>query len=130
MEFVLLLGRILFPLIFINSGVSHFTKRQGMVQHSASMGAPSPSLFVPLTGAMILLGGLSVLLGIYAQVGALLICVFLVPTAFIMHRFWGLQDLMMAANQQAHFLKNIAVAGAALIIIYFGSGPLSLITWG
>jgi len=44
-----------------------------------------------------------------------------------MHRFWGLQDPMMAANQMAHFFKNIALAGAALIIIYFGSGPLSLV---
>lgn len=127
MEIVLLLGRILFSILFISSGVNHFTQRQGMIQYSAAMGAPAPSLTVPLTGVMLLLGGLSVLLGVYAQIGALLIFLFLVPTAFIMHRFWGLADSMMAANQQAHFFKNIALAGAALIIIYFGSGPLSLV---
>ena len=126
MDLVLLLGRVLFSHMFIMSGVNHFTHRAPMAGYAKSMGAPMPDLSVPLTGAMILVGGLMVLLGFYARVGALLIFLFLVPTAFIMHRFWGVPDAMMAQNQRAHFMKNLSLAGAALIIAYFGSGPYSI----
>ncbi len=126
MEIIVVLGRILFSAIFIMSGVSHFTQKAGMVQYSRSYGVPSPDLLVPLTGLMILAGGLSVLVGFYARVGAWLLVLFLIPTAFFMHRFWGLEDRAQAQNQQAHFMKNMAMAGAALLITYFGSGPVSL----
>jgi hypothetical protein len=32
------------------------------------------------------------------------------------HKFWGIADPMMAANQAAHFWKNIALTGACLMI--------------
>jgi uncharacterized membrane protein YphA (DoxX/SURF4 family) len=51
---------------------------------------------------------------------------FLVLAAFLMHPFWAAQDQMMMANQMAHFNKNLALAGAALLIYHFGTGPKSL----
>ncbi len=126
MTILVLLGRVLFSILFIMSGISHITQRASMVPYAKSSGAPAPEITVPLTGVMLLLGGLSVLLGVYPQIGAWLLVLFLLPTSFMMHRFWGLQDPMMAANQKAHFTKNIALAGAALLIAYFGTGPLSL----
>jgi len=68
---------------------------------------------------LILLGGLSVLLGLWADLGALLIIVFLVPTALIMHRFWAERDPMMRQNDQVQFMKNTALAGAALVMFAF-----------
>jgi putative oxidoreductase len=127
MTIVVLLGRILFSTLFLMSGISHFTQRAGMVAYAKSSGAPAPEVTVPLTGLMLLLGGLSVLLGVYPRIGAWLLVLFLIPTAFYIHRFWGIEDAMMAANQRAHFMKNLALAGAALLIAYFGTGPLSLI---
>src|SRR5881397_2390913 len=102
MEAVFLIGRILFAAMFINSGIAHL-----------------PKLAVALSGLMILAGGLSILLGVAPQAGALLLLLFLIPTAFLMHRFWGVQDQMLAANQMAHFMKNVTLAGAALLIYYF-----------
>jgi uncharacterized membrane protein YphA (DoxX/SURF4 family) len=52
------------------------------------------------------------------DVGAALIAFFLVPTAYYMHAFWKLDDPMMRAVQHAMFMKNIALAGAALIILF------------
>lgn len=126
MDYVILLGRILFAQMFIISGLNHFTKLNGMAQYAGSMGLPAPKFSVLVTGIMILLGGVSVLLGFYAKIGALLLLIFLLPTAFVMHKFWGLNDQMLTANQKAHFMKNLAMAGGALFIIYIGSGPLSL----
>lgn len=125
-EFLVPIGRLLFSAIFISSGLNHFSQRAAMVEYAKSNGVPAPGVLVPLTGAMIVLGGLSVLLGYYTAVGTWLLVVFLIPTAFFMHRFWGVDDPMVAATQMSQFMKNLALAGAALLIAYFGSGPYSL----
>ena len=77
---------------------------------------PAAKLSVIVTGVMVLLGGLSILLGTYADLGALLLVVFLIPTALLMHNFWTVEDPMAKAGDAAQFFKNIALAGAALIL--------------
>lgn len=124
MKYILLLGRILFSAIFIVASLAHFTPQD--IQYALSKGVPMPSVLVPLSGIMALVGGLSVLLGYKARWGAWLIVIFLIPVTLMMHNFWGISDPMAAAIEQANFFKNISMLGAALIISYFGSGPLSL----
>jgi len=126
MAVLILIARILFSAIFINSGIKHFTQNEGMAQYAGSQGVPAPKFLVGLSGAMILLGGLSILLGAYVNVGAILLILFLIPTAFLMHNFWAFDDPNMKSTQQAQFMKNLALAGAAFLIFYFGTGPLSL----
>ena len=72
-----------------------------------------------------LAGGLSVLLGFRAKIGAWLLVLFLVPVTVMMHNFWAVQDPMMRGMQQAMFMKNLSMLGAALLISHFGAGPLS-----
>lgn len=115
LDWVLLLGRILFGLLFFLSGIGHLTQ-PAMRDYAKGMGVPIPEVLVPLTGIQIIVGSLMVVLGIWPDLGALLLFVFLVPVAFFMHRFWTLPDPMQAANQQAHFFKNIALAGASLAL--------------
>ncbi len=74
-----------------------------------------------VTGLMILGGGVSVLLGFEPRIGALLLVAFLVPTAVIMHRFWGLPDAGMAQHEMIHFWKDLTLAGAALMIYCFAT---------
>ena len=81
MELLIPIGRLLFSLIFIQNGIGHFRQRTGITEYARSAGAPFPEIMVPVTGLMILLGGLSVLLGVYARVGAWLLVLFLIPTA-------------------------------------------------
>ena len=118
---ILLLGRIVFAFFFIYSGINHLTKMSGMAQYAAMSGVPAPTLSVAVSGLMLLAGGLSVLLGFYPRWGALLLIAFLVPAAFMVHKFWGLSDPMMAANQAAQFWKNIALVGACLMIYAFAT---------
>ena len=127
MEVVVLIGRILFSAIFIGSGVQHFTRAAMMSPHAAAKGVPFPDLMVRLAGAMVFLSGISVLVGAYARIGAALLVLFLIPTAFVMHNYWTLSDPAAKANDQAHFFKDIALAGTALLIWYAGSGPFSLV---
>jgi len=112
----LLVGRVVFSFFFIYSGFNHLTKLSMYAQYAGGSGVPAPTLAVIVTGLMLLAGGLSILLGVQPRWGALLLVAFLIPVAFMIHRFWGLTDPMMAATQAAHFWKNIALAGAALMI--------------
>ena len=116
MSAVLIIGRILFAFIFINSGYSHFKNLASMTGYAQYKKVPAAKLSVIVTGVMVLLGGLSILLGTYADLGALLLVVFLIPTALLMHNFWTVEDPMAKAGDAAQFFKNIALAGAALIL--------------
>jgi len=124
MKYTVLIGRILFSLIFILSGPHHF--QAGSIGYAASAGVPMASILVPLSGIIALAGGLSIALGYKAKIGAWLVVLFLVPVTFALHKFWGITDPMMAQMQMAMFMKNIALIGGALVISYFGAGPLSI----
>jgi len=106
------------------SGPGHFTRKS--IGYAAAHGVPLASLAVPISGVLAIIGGLSILLGYKSKYGAWLLVVFLVPVTLIMHRFWGVADPMTAMMQQVNFMKNLSMLGAALLIAYFGSGPLSL----
>lgn len=126
MKYIPLAGRILFSLMFIMSGMGHLTKSAGMAQYAGAMGVPAPTLAVIITGIMLLLGGLSVILGYKVKVGTILLVVFLIPTTFMMHAFWGIEDPMQSQMQMGMFMKNLSMMGGALLLYHFGTGPLSL----
>jgi putative oxidoreductase len=117
MDIVLIVGRILFALIFINSGFAHFAQREAMTGYAQFKKVPAAKLAVPLTGLMILLGGISVVLGFWMDLGALLLAIFLIFSAFMMHNFWTMEDATQKMNETVAFFKNLSMAGAALIIL-------------
>lgn len=124
MQFLVLIGRIFFSLIFILSSIKHFSSSQ--IEYAAGHGVPIPSLLVPLSGVVALLGGLSILLGYHAKIGAWLLVIFLIPVTIMMHHFWDIADPNAAQIQQIMFLKNLSMLGAAFLLTYFGSGPFSI----
>jgi uncharacterized membrane protein YphA (DoxX/SURF4 family) len=119
-DVVFLIGRILFAVVFVSSGfMAHLGGggKQGR-EYARSLAAPAPDLLVPLSGVAIILGGLMIALGIWADLGALLIIGFLLGITPIMHAFWKIDDPQMQQIQSAMFFKNTALLGAALIIFY------------
>ncbi|MGB2668790.1 MAG: DoxX family protein [Candidatus Acidiferrum sp.] len=122
---VLGLGRFLFALIFLMAGANHFNK-QTIGYAAASQGVPLAAIAVPLPGVLAIAGGLSILLGYRAKLGAWLIVLFLVPVSLMMHKFWTVSDPMMAQIQMILFMKNVSMLGGALLISQFGAGPFSL----
>ena len=67
MSAILLIGRILFALLFINSGINHFTKLEAMTGYAKYKKLPAAKLGVLVSGLMILLGGIYILLGFWAD---------------------------------------------------------------
>jgi putative oxidoreductase len=121
---VVVLGRFFFALIFLLAGANHFNKQT--IGYAASQGVPLASIAVPLSGALAIAGGLSLLLGYRARLGAWLIVLFLIPVTLMMHKFWTVTDPMMAQLQMILFMKNVSMLGGALLISQLGAGPFSL----
>jgi putative oxidoreductase len=121
---VVVLGRFFYVLIFLMAGSNHFSKQT--IAYAASQGVPLASIAVPLSGVLAIAGGLSILLGYRAKLGAWLIVLFLIPVTLMLHKFWAVQDPMMAQIQMILFMKNVAMLGGALLISQFGAGPFSL----
>jgi len=116
MDVIVLIGRILFSVLFLSSAFGHFAQRQTMAGYASSRGVPSSEVAVLASGVLLALGGLSVLLGIWADLGSLLLVIFLVPTAVLMHGFWRETDPQARQMETIQFLKDISLAGAALML--------------
>ncbi|GAB4587288.1 DoxX family protein [Nocardia sp. IFM 10818] len=119
MDVVVLIGRVLFSVIFLASALGHLTQTDAMAQYAQFKGIPAAKLSVLGSGVLLLLGGLSVLLGVWADLGALLLVVFLLPTAFLMHNFWKETDPQAKQTEMISFNKDVSLAGAALMLFAF-----------
>ncbi len=112
-----LIGRIVLGLFYMYNASNHILNLKAMSGYTKSKGVPFPTLATLGTGVILLLGGLSVLLGIYPDVGVALLVIFLVPTAFIMHNFWTVSDPQMRMMEMVQFSKDLALAASALMFL-------------
>ena len=88
-----------------------------MAEYAESKGVPHSPAAVAVSGLMILLGGLSMILGVYPVVGAILLVLFLVPVSLYMHNFWMIPDEQMRMVEAVNFTRNMALLGAALMVM-------------
>ena len=121
---IVLLGRFLFVLIFVMAAPNHFSSQT--IAYAASQGVPLASIAVPLSGVIALAGGLSILLGYRAKIGAWLLVLFLAVVTPMLHNFWTVADPMMHQMQFIMFMKNVSILGGALLVTQLGAGPWSL----
>lgn len=99
------------------SGINHFAKLEAMTGYAKYKKLPAAKLGVLLSGVMLVLGGAYILLGFYADLGALLLAIFLVLAAVIFHNFWAETDAAAKQTEMMAFMKDLALAGAALMIL-------------
>lgn len=130
MAAVLLIARILFAFMFIMSGINHLVPKNtaAMTGYAQFKKVPMPKLSVQLSGLVLLLGGLSIILGVYADLGALVVAVLLVLMAVKMHDFWK-ADAAAKQSEMIGFMKNISMAGGALFIFAIAAQEGSNIGW-
>jgi putative oxidoreductase len=116
MDLIIVIGRILFGGFFLMSGINHFTKLEAMTGYAKYKKLPAAKLGVLISGLMLVIGGISIILGYYADLGALLLAIFLVLAAVVFHNFWKEADATAKQNEMLGFMKDMALAGAALIL--------------
>ena len=127
MDIAFLIGRIILGAYFIFSGINHFAQMKMMNEYVVAKGVPAPRLAVGGSGLLLLVAGLSILLGYQPYVGAILIVGFLIPVTISMHNFWSVSDPQMRMAEMVNFMKNVALAASALMFLAIPSPwPFSL----
>jgi uncharacterized membrane protein YphA (DoxX/SURF4 family) len=112
-----LIGRILIGGFFLIAGLNHFASLNKMAGYARMKGTPVPELAVGGSGVLLVLGGASLLLGFHPSVGVLLLVIFLLPTSFMIHDFWAVQDPQAKMSEMVQFQKNIAILGLLLLTL-------------
>jgi len=105
-------GRLIFGGYFLYSGIHHFTDREMLIGYAKSKGVRMPEVAVLGSGALLVLGGLSLLTG-KQKVGASLVTTFLTGATPMMHDFWNVKDQGQRMNEMINFTKNLALIGGA-----------------
>jgi len=116
-----LMARVLFTSLFFLSGLTHFTNVPYYIDLMPEA-IPLPELWIFVSGVVELVGAAMVLANWRPQLGAWLLVLFMIPVTFAVHGYEMLFAETGAARamQQAHFLKGLALTGAALLITQLG----------
>jgi putative oxidoreductase len=122
MDILLVIGRVLFALLFVGSAMGHLTKTEAMTQYAQYRKLPAAKAGVIVSGVVLALGALSVALGVVGDLGALALAAFLIVAAVVFHAFWKESDPQAAATEQAQFMKNIALVGGAIVLFALFAG--------
>jgi putative oxidoreductase len=112
-----LVGRVLAGCYYLQSAYHHFTGVGQMSKYAAAHGVPAPEVAVIFAGLLLLVGGLSLLLGVFPRIGVAALVLFFVPVTLIMHAFWADRDPAQRQSDIIHFGKNIGLLGSALMFL-------------
>jgi putative oxidoreductase len=115
---VLVIGRVLLGIIFLIFGVLKLMNPEAQGAYVASGGLPS--WLVWPAGVFEIVGAVLIAIGWQTRIVAGLFFLFVIVTALLYHNNWG------DANQLAHFMKNLAIAGGFLFVFSEGPGPHSI----
>ncbi|MNX80031.1 Inner membrane protein YqjF [compost metagenome] len=120
-----LVARLFLSWLFLYSAYGKLTGFSGYAAYMGSKGMPFVPFFLAATIVLLVVGGVSVLLGFKARIGSLPLLLFLLPTTLIFHNFWAFEGAEQQ-TQLIQFMKNLAIMGGVLMVTAFGAGPLSL----
>lgn len=87
---------------------------------------PYVSYILPVSMVFLVLGGLSVVLGVYARFGALLLLIYMVAHIYKLHAFWSLNAGTERTLEKLMFMKDLAIVGGLFFVLAIGSGAFSV----
>jgi putative oxidoreductase len=138
MPMVFTLGRVLFVLLFIFSGVSKLLDISGTAamiaakfsvppalaglaaQAEAMTGMQTPQLITIVFGVFEIAAALMIIFNFGTRLAALVLILFTAVATFYFHDFWNQVD-PERTNNIAHALKNLSIIGGLLVLFALGS---------
>ncbi len=117
MEILFLIGRIIVGVFYLFNALNHFTQVNMLTGYAQSKGVPAPKVAVLGSGLLLLIGGLSILLGYQPVIGVAAVVIFFLGVTFKMHNFWAIDDPQMKVMEMTNFMKNMALMGSALMFL-------------
>ena len=116
MRYMVLWGRLLFSVLFLVNGASHFLAYERTVAFAAGQGVALPGLVTAVSGLMLMAGGAMVLFNRSARHGAVMLAMVLLASACCVHDFWAEASAATYQIELQLFLRNVALAGACLLL--------------
>ena len=116
-----LLARFCLSFVFLWSGVSKALHPAAGKAEIAALGLPKPELLLPMTLACQIRGGLMVLLGFWARLGALGLLGFTVIATLLTHGARGLTGERRQQQETTAF-EHLAIVGGFLFVAIHGAG--------
>ncbi len=116
MNIAFFVGRLIVGAYYIYNGLNHFIKLGQLTEYAKFKGVPMPQIAVMGAGVLLLVGGFTILLGKFPEIGVVALVLFLVPVTFMMHNFWTVGEEMRIA-ETVNFTKNLALLGSALMFL-------------
>lgn len=120
-----LVGRVMLSTIFLMSGLMKIGNFAGTSGYMANMGVPMSDIALAVTIIVEVGGAAMIIVGWNARLGAAALFLWMIPVSLMFHAFWAAPQAEMQ-TQMAMFMKNMAMMGAMLMIMAFGSGAKSL----
>jgi putative oxidoreductase len=120
-----LVGRVLVALIFLVAGLMKAMHFSATAASLASMKIPLATFATAIVILIELGGGISVVLGFKTRFWAWIMFLYLIPVTYMVHAFWKVPGAERMDNM-IHFLKNVSIMGALLLLAAYGPGPLSV----
>lgn len=134
----LVVGRVLFVVIFVISGVQKLADVAGTAQLIAThvpipaafadlgttlesaTGLPLPQIMAILAGLTEVIGGLLIAFNIATRPIAIIMALFTIVVTAFFHNFWTMTGAEYADNM-VHALKNVSIVGGCLVLAAIGS---------
>ncbi len=114
----MLAGRAMLATIFILAGIDKIGAYAGTQAFMESAGIPG--ILLPAVIGLEIFGGLAVLIGFQTRIAAALLAAFTLLAAIIFHSDFSQQ------MQSILFMKNVAIAGAFLLLVSQGPGQWAI----
>lgn len=113
----LLIGRIIAGIFYLYAGLNNLANFPKSVGFAAYKGVPLPMIAVLIASILLVIGGVSILVGYKPYWGVAAILFFLLPVTILMHNFWTFDDPQARLEEMRSFLSNLALAGSSLMFL-------------
>jgi len=121
-----LIGRGLLAWFFLSSAIGIMGDFEGQAQVMTIKHLPVPQLLLVATLMVLILGGLSLLIGFHTRAGALLLFAFTLIASMVMLDFWHVADPIGRNDEYDLFARNVAIAGGLLLLVGMGPGAFAV----
>ena len=123
-DLVLLIARVLLGWLFFTNGWMKLMNVAGGIAYLTNLHVPNPGFWIWPALLAELLIGITLILGIATRYASLFTFIYLIIATALAHRYWH-YPAAQQGGQYAHFCKNLALMGAALMLFWAGPGRYS-----
>ena len=119
------IARILVGALFVLSGFFKLTHFGATSQMIAGVGMPLASVATAVSILIEIGGAAAIIIGWQTKLVAWVQFAYLIPVTFMLHNFWA-SPAAMQQDQMVHFMKNLGIMGALLILAGHGPGASAI----